>query len=575
LDLKYPREIRENLRYRAWVLEECERDPNFQASVRRACELDPIYYINCFCWTKDPRVKPDVLPFILYDFQEKSVYALIDSIERGEDLLVEKSRDMGVSWFILMVFEWFWNFQPGSDFRVGSRKEEYVDKLGDIDTLIEKIRFDLKRKPLFLLPKGFRPDEHATFMKIINPESGNSIVGESANPSFGSGGRRRAILLDEFSKWDNSVAGAAWTSTADVTPCRIPVSTPLGSANKFGQLANGTHEKIKKLTLHWTLHPKKIREAYYIKDGEKIGLADSTSAYNHWLRSGREAGLVRSTWYDAEALRRKEADLAQEVDIDYLRSGKPFFSQKALANQKVWPIIKRKLPSDSVPHGFHILAKLVEIDNRVEVREDAYRGWLRIYEFPRKGLQYVVGGDVAEGLAKGDESFLVVREKWTRNVVATSNGAYPPDDLAIKAQRVGKFYNKEIVAVENNNHGYSVNSDLCGMDCKLYYTKNKKNDVVKAGWSTTPLTRPRMLDQLEEEIRKGVIELRDETLISQCKTFVFNAKNGKPEADGDFLDDGVIATAIAGIVIVEFPYVPFKDEEEPVQDMKKPMFTYK
>ena len=63
-----------------------------------------------------------------------------------------------------------------------------------------------------------------------------------------------------------------------------------------------------------------------------------------------------------------------------------------------------------------------------------------------------------------------------------------------------------------------------------------------------------MLDQLEEEIRKGVFEMRDADLIAQCETFVKNEKTGKPEADGDYLDDGVIALAINGMVIQEFPY---------------------
>jgi hypothetical protein len=522
-----------------------------------------------------------MLPFILYDFQEKAVLEIQRAIEAGEDLLIEKSRDMGVSWIVLMVFEWFWLFKRGSDFRVGSRKEEYVDKLGDIDTLIEKIRFDLKKKPLWLLPKGFNFDSHCGYMRVINPELGNTIIGESANANFGSGGRRKAVLLDEYSKWDDSIAKSAWTSTADVTPCRIPISTPLGSANKFGLLANGTQEKIKKLTLHWTLHPKKTKDSYYLVDNKRIPLYDAQSAYNHWVQTGKESGIVRSAWYDAEAERRTEADLAQEVDIDYLRSGKPFFSLRALAAQRIWPRVVRSLPTDSIPHGCHIQGLLVEVDNKVEFRESP-QGWLRVYSLPVEGFQYVVGGDVGEGLAKSDESVLVVREKWTRNVVAVSNGQYSPDDLAIKAHKMGRFFNKCEVAIENNNHGYSVNSDLKKLDCRLYWTRRRAQDgtdtVIKAGWTTSVTTRPLMLDQLEEEIRKGVIELRDEALINQCKTFVHNQKNGKPEADGEFLDDAVLACAIAGAVIQEKPYKAAQDTESDMQglaaDARKPMFSF-
>ena len=206
---------------------------------------------------------------------------------------------------------------------------------------------------------------------------------------------------------------------------------------------------------------------------------------------------------------------------------------------------------------------MVEVDNKIEVRE-LNNEWLRIFELPKKDHQYVVSGDVSEGLAKGDESFLCVREKFTRNVVAAANGLFKTDDFTDKLLRVGTFYNKAKTAPENNNHGYSVCEDLKKVDCNLYWTKRTnaegKTTVVKAGWTTDVKSRPAMLDQFEEEIRKGAVELRDPVIISQCKTFVKNPKTGKPEADGAFLDDGVIACGIAGDVIKEIPYKKPKDK---------------
>ena len=113
------------------------------------------------------------------------------------------------------------------------------------------------------------------------------------------------------------IAEAAWTATADVTGCRIPVSSAQGSGNKFAQLAKGTKETIKKITLHWTLHPNKAKDAYYIDGEEKIPVDKLDSAFGIW-KSGKE---MRSPWYDDEASRRTPEDLAQEVDIDYLKSG--------------------------------------------------------------------------------------------------------------------------------------------------------------------------------------------------------------------------------------------------------------
>jgi len=578
----YPKDFKENIIYRAKLLKACEVDEVLRAEVKALCKKDILFWVNCFCYTKDPRRKPDMLPFITYDdYQAQYILDVEKSIDIQEDLLTDKTRDMGISWMILYVFTHKWLFESGSDFRVGSRKEDFVDKLGDIDTLLEKVRFNLKRQPIWLLPKRFNFDEHAGYMKIVNPENGNCIIGESANEHFGSGGRRKAILLDEFAKWEEKVAEAAWTATADVARCRMVVSTPVGSANKFAQLANGTKEKIKRITLHWTLHPEKGKEPYYLSNGVKMSIASQKEAFKLW-----QSGIkVRSPWYDAEAERRSEADLAQEVDIDYLKSGHPFFSLMALAKQKIWDYFQRKTPNDVIPYGKHIRANLVEIDNKIELRE-SIDGWLRIFELPKEGCQYVLSADTSEGLAKSDESFLTIRDKWTRNIVAAANGFYPTDDFAIKIFKAGKFYKDTDIVPENNNHGHAVCQDLRNMDCKLYYTKhtnpnNEKETIIKPGWTTTSQSRPLALDQLEEEIRKDAIELRDEVLIAQCKTFVFNAKNGKPEADGSFLDDGVISCAIGSAIIKEIPFKARSDEntkakqKQVVKEMQQPIGVFK
>ena len=103
------------------------------------------------------------------------------------------------------------------------------------------------------------------------------------------------------------------------------------------------------------------------------------------------------------------------------------------------------------------------------------------------------------------------------------------------------------------------------MDCDLYWTFKedkitKKKIPVKPGFTTSSTSRPLILDQLAEEIEKETAELRDADIISQCETFINNLK-GKPEADGDFLDDLVMATAIGGQAIKDHPYEKPKEKK--------------
>src|SRR3990167_9414964 len=118
-------------------------------------------------------------------------------------------------------------------------------------------------------------------------------------------------MMDEYAKVDTGVDEAAWTSTADVTPCRIVISTPVGAANKFARLALGQDSKIKICTLHWTLHPEKNKDCYYLNDGQKIPIDCSKEydrAFKVWLSLGRESGSVRSSWWDEEDRRRTKAE---------------------------------------------------------------------------------------------------------------------------------------------------------------------------------------------------------------------------------------------------------------------------
>jgi len=547
----YPKDYTGNLRRRGEILKLCENDLEFREGIKELCRVDILFWVNMFCWTKDTRVKPSELPFICYPYQEGYLKDIEKAIDEQYDLGTDKSRDMGVSWMVLYVIAHKWLFEQGADFRVGSRKEEFVDKPKVMDTLFEKLRYCIDKLPDWMLPKDYSWSEDSTYMKLYNPEGGCTIIGESANEDFGSGGRSRAILLDEFSKWEGNKADAAWTATADVTGCRLPVSTPKGASNKFAQLMNGTDEKIGRISLHWTLHPKKAAGAYYMEGSKKVLIKALADANRLW----KEGIKVRSPWYDVEAERRTESDLAQEVDIDYLKSGNPFYDLVALTLQKSWEYGVRPNPASGIQYGHYITANLVEVNHKVKLMERP-DGWLRVFELPKPERQYVIGGDTAEGLPKGDKCSAVVKDKWTLNTQATINKIMPPEEFAEKLLLLSKYYDEALTAPENNNHGYTTCKDFNELGGNLYFSRpeQSKSIVMKRGFSTTTQTRPAMLDQSAHNITKNATELRDPDIIAQCKTFVCNEASGKPEAEGDFHDDLVIANAICDYIIKLVPY---------------------
>lgn len=264
--------------------------PELAVIEREKCRRDVIYFILNYVHTHDPR--PDLeskrpiglIPFALYEFQFDLVRKIRDKIASGDDLLIEKSRDMGATWVTVAVIVWYFLFTPDFSARLGSRNVNEVDKIGDIGTLFEKARTIIRNLPRFLRPMHFSETKHMPYLRVINPQNRATIVGETANPNFGRSGRNTVAVFDEFAFWDND--NAAWESCGQTTPCRIGISTPYGNNNRFAKMAQGKlDDKPEKITLHWKLHPKHD-----------------------------------DAWYERQKTRYTPSGLAREVDISYALS---------------------------------------------------------------------------------------------------------------------------------------------------------------------------------------------------------------------------------------------------------------
>lgn len=338
MNVYYPKSLKENLEYRANLLAQIESDPVFATMFRALCARNIAYWINVTCWTHDPRKDHSTLPFISYGFQTEYIETLANAVSQGENIAVEKSRDMGVSWLTLYVFQHFWQFgNAGNDFHLGSDKEDLVDKLDDPRALFQKLRFNIDRQPAVLLPVGYDKAKHDHFLRIVNPATESAITGESNNPNFSRGGRYRAVLYDEFGFWRHTDR-PAWTSGSDTTRCKVAVSSANGKNNHFYKLRSGEAGENRVIRLHWTRHPEKNRRVNPddIADiRQKIGSEKRHQDKAIFLSN--HPGIVvdlanaagwstefecfqTSGWYEYEKSRRSKEDLAAEVDIDYSAS---------------------------------------------------------------------------------------------------------------------------------------------------------------------------------------------------------------------------------------------------------------
>lgn len=265
---------------------------------------DPAHMVDFILhWvdTYDPRnaQKKDMtprFPFIMFPKQEEMIQFVWSMLESEENGLIEKCRDAGATWACAAVSIWLWRFLPGAAVGWGSRKAELVDRIGDPSSIFEKLRQIIRYLPREFLPVGFDPDEHMSYMKILNPETGSSITGEIGD-NIGRGGRTLIYFKDESAHYEHPdlVDGAL----DDNTRVQIDISSVNGLGNPF--------------------HTKRENGQIW-----SPGCTPASDRVNVFIFDWRDHPAKTQEWYDRRRERSKNAGLlhifAQEVDRDYAAS---------------------------------------------------------------------------------------------------------------------------------------------------------------------------------------------------------------------------------------------------------------
>lgn len=252
-------------------------------------------WINDFGMTIDPRNVerglPAQLPFILFPKQREWVEWVVERWKNREPGITEKSRDVGMSWLSVATACGVCLFHDQATVGFGSRKEEYVDKLGHPKSLFYKARFFMQ-----LLPPEFRQgwtNAHAPHMRISFPNTGSVITGE-AGDGIGRGDRASIYFVDESAFLERPQLVEA--SLSATTNCRQDISTANGTGNPFEQKRHGG--KIKVFTFHWRDDPRKDDE-WYARQVETLDPVTVAQEIDLNYSASVEGVLIPSAWVQA------------------------------------------------------------------------------------------------------------------------------------------------------------------------------------------------------------------------------------------------------------------------------------
>ena len=430
-----PKTAEANLLWRATVLSNAESDPGLQGDLYTASKKSLLFWINAFVFTlrvfepdvatgKVRQAKVNHLPMVTWDIQDQHILRIERAIARGEELMTDKSRDMGATWNHIAVLAHRFLFFADESHLMISRKEDAVDVLegyprnypngatADPGTLFGKLDYIFSRLPKWMLPQRIVRKK----MHLINLTTKTRIDGESANASAGSSDRRTSIFLDEMAKM--AEGESIKRSTRDVTACRLVCSTPNGAGTAYSKWRmSGT---IPVFILPWWEHPEKGKDRYVKED--ELG---------RWK--------IRSPWYDRECHVRSPKEIAIEVDMDHIGSGDTFFeamvieehrrlfARDELSTRRIE--FKQTIPESAIPD---VIAKR-DINSLFHFPKGAWKIWGVLDKDTGRLDQtktYVVACDIGKGMGASNSTMSVMCVETREKVASFASADIPPYQFA-------------------------------------------------------------------------------------------------------------------------------------------------
>ena len=256
--------------WRMQTVDALRNSPDLLASAKEFYAQNRKKFILHWLDTYDPRKAGDKwIPFVFFEKQDWFI-DYVDGLRADQEGgLVEKARDMGATWLACGYSVASWLFIPDDAIGWGSRKQELIDKIGDPDSIFEKIRLMINRLPDIWRPKGLTDKKHLTFMKCINPENGATITGE-AGDNIGRGGRKSLFFVDEAAHIERPEKIEA--ALGDNTRVRIDISSVNGLGNPFHRRREAGIDWrpgveiepgfTRVFVFDWRDHPEKTQEWY-------------------------------------------------------------------------------------------------------------------------------------------------------------------------------------------------------------------------------------------------------------------------------------------------------------------------
>lgn len=444
--------------------------------------FDPRFYLESFCRIKGKEAK-GLIPFILTPAQ----LDLFNALRKSTRVIALKSRQIGFSTAVAGYLYHKTITSQGVNTALVAHKADVAAEF------LDKVKTFWRTTP-----EEMRPKLHFNSKYEMSFPSIDSKIMVLTGENVGRGMTLHNVLASELALWDKpEEMMLALENAVPLSGQLIIESTPNGVGNLFHRMWMNKDNGYEKRAYGWWWH-------YSEEEIEKI-------------RRGRDP--------------RK---FAQEYSLEFLASGRNVFDLDVV-NKVGAKYISR-------------IGDAYEENGQTKFVHE--KDGLRMYRDPNPTDNYVAGVDVAEGVSGGDYSVVSIWNRTTGEEVAFWRGHAAPDKFAEQLNKWGRLYNNALMVVEVNNHGLTTLTVLKQLMYPQLYFRPAKFDAIstqwseRLGWKTTKVTRPLLIDDLNQGVRDGTLFPRSEEFYEETVTFVYDDGNNMVPQSG-YHDDCIFAAAIA------------------------------
>ena len=442
----------------------------------------------------------------------------------GQRNIVLKARQLGITSYVAARFFIHTITHPGTlSVQVAHDQQSAEEIFRIVHRFVENLPAPLR--------KGALRTSRANVRQIVFPCLDSEYrVETAADPNAGRGLTVQNLHCSEVARWPRDAAATLASLRAAVPPDGEIVleSTPNGAAGCFyDEWIRATDTGYTRHFFPWWWEPTYRREVK-IADFNDVELALMNK---HGLDAGQIAFRREMR---ANFGSRMAEEYAEDSESCFLASGDCFFDVEIIDRcmRQPRPVVEQR-------------------DN----------GRLLVFLPAMTGADggtpkdYIIGVDPAGGGVDGDFACAQVIERGSGAQCAELQGHFTPEELAGHVAVIGHEYNNALLAVERNNQGYLVLSQL---RMHIGYPNVYEQKGVP-GWYTTAVTRPQMLAILSATLTHAPFLFSSIRLLEECRTFVRHPDGSISAANGTH-DDLVMSMAVALAVRAEVAPSPAQRE---------------